>query len=62
MDKATFHAEINQIVAGHRLGRHPYVKLVHEVAGLPMGTCGFEVDATQLGRVLCRGNRAIGNF
>ena len=30
MDKATFHAEINKIVAEHRLDQHPYVKLVHE--------------------------------
>jgi pyrroloquinoline quinone (PQQ) biosynthesis protein C len=30
MDKATFHAEINKIVAEHRLDQHPYVKLVHQ--------------------------------
>jgi pyrroloquinoline quinone (PQQ) biosynthesis protein C len=30
MDKATFHAKINEIVAEHRLDQHPYVKLVHE--------------------------------
>jgi pyrroloquinoline quinone (PQQ) biosynthesis protein C len=30
MDKATFHAEINKIVAEHRLDQHPYVKLVNE--------------------------------
>jgi hypothetical protein len=30
MDPATFHAEINKIVTGHRLDQHPYVKLVNE--------------------------------
>jgi pyrroloquinoline quinone (PQQ) biosynthesis protein C len=30
MDKATFHAEINKIVAEHRLDQHPYVKMVYE--------------------------------
>jgi pyrroloquinoline quinone (PQQ) biosynthesis protein C len=30
MDKATFHTEIDRIVAEHRLDQHPYVKLVHE--------------------------------
>jgi pyrroloquinoline quinone (PQQ) biosynthesis protein C len=30
MDKATFHAEVNKIVAEHRLDQHPYVKLVNE--------------------------------
>jgi pyrroloquinoline quinone (PQQ) biosynthesis protein C len=30
MDKATFHTEINKIVAEHRLDQHPYVKLVHQ--------------------------------
>src|SRR6266481_5057840 len=30
MDTKTFHAEINQIVAEHRLNQHPYVKLVNE--------------------------------
>jgi pyrroloquinoline quinone (PQQ) biosynthesis protein C len=30
MDTATFHAEINQIVAEHRLDQHPYVKLVNQ--------------------------------
>jgi pyrroloquinoline quinone (PQQ) biosynthesis protein C len=30
MDTATFHAEINKIVAEHRLDQHPYVKLVNE--------------------------------
>lgn len=30
MDQASFHAEINRIVAEHRLDKHPYVKLVNE--------------------------------
>ena len=30
MDKATFHNEINKIVAEHRLDRHPYVQLVNQ--------------------------------
>ncbi|HYL59708.1 MAG TPA: iron-containing redox enzyme family protein [Candidatus Acidoferrales bacterium] len=30
MDKATFHTEIDRIVAEHRLDQHPYVKLVRE--------------------------------
>lgn len=30
MDTATFHAEINKIVAEHRLDQHPYVKLVNQ--------------------------------
>ena len=29
-DTATFHAEIEKIVAEHRLDQHPYVKLVNE--------------------------------
>lgn len=30
MDTATFHHEINKIVAGHWLDQHPYVKLVNQ--------------------------------
>jgi pyrroloquinoline quinone (PQQ) biosynthesis protein C len=30
MNKTTFHAEIDKIVAEHRLNQHPYVKLVNE--------------------------------
>jgi pyrroloquinoline quinone (PQQ) biosynthesis protein C len=30
MDTATFHKEINKIVAEHRLDQHPYVKLVNQ--------------------------------
>lgn len=30
MDKTAFHAEVEKIVAEHRLDRHPYVKLVNE--------------------------------
>jgi pyrroloquinoline quinone (PQQ) biosynthesis protein C len=30
MDTATFHKEINKIVAEHRLDQHPYVELVNQ--------------------------------
>ena len=30
MDTATFHHEINKIVAEHRLDQHPYVQLVNQ--------------------------------
>jgi hypothetical protein len=30
MGTATFHAEMNKIVAEHRLDQHPYVKLVNQ--------------------------------
>ncbi len=44
MDTATFHNEINKIVAEHRLDRHPYVKLVNQGKATRAQLAGYPIQ------------------
>src|ERR1700752_4415237 len=44
MDNATFHAEINKIVAEHRLDQHPYVKMVNQGRATPQQLKGYPIQ------------------